>query len=51
MDRVGWLKDSFDRYSKLNRFMNNSVGHLCRKPEGGGGGVSRNDNRRICAFR
>jgi hypothetical protein len=37
IDRVGWLKESFDRYSRINRFMNNSVGHLCREL---GGGVS-----------
>ena len=49
MDRVGWLKESFDRYSRINRFINNSVGHLCR--ELGGGGVSRNDKQRICAIR
>ena len=45
MDRVGWLKESFDRYSRINRFINNSVGHLW------GGGVSRNDKQRICAIR
>ena len=49
MDRVGWLKESFDRYSRINRFINNSVGHLCR--ELGGGGVSRNDKQRIYAIR
>jgi hypothetical protein len=37
IDRVGWLKESFDRYSRINRFMHNSVGHLCREL---GGGVS-----------
>jgi hypothetical protein len=30
MDRVGRLKESFDRYSRINRFINNSVGHLFR---------------------
>ena len=49
MDRVGRLKKSFDSYSKINRFINNSVGHLCREP--GGGGVSPNDIQRICAIK
>ena len=49
IDRVGWLKESFDRYSRISRFINNSVEHLCR--ELGGGGVSRYDNQRICAIR
>ena len=31
IDRVGWLKESFDRYSRINRFINNSEGHLCRE--------------------
>ena len=30
MDRVGRLKESFDRYSRINRFINISVGHLFR---------------------
>ena len=31
INRVGWLKESFDGYSMINRFINNSVGHLCRE--------------------
>jgi hypothetical protein len=34
MDRVGRLKESFDRYSRINCFINNSVGHLFREVEG-----------------
>ena len=49
MDRVGWLKESFHMYSMINRYINNSVGHLCREP--GGGGVSWNDKHRICTIR
>ena len=49
MDCVGWLKESFDRYSRKNRFIDNSVGHLCR--ELGDTGVSRNDKQRVCAIR
>ena len=49
MDRVGWLKESFDRYSRINRFIDNSVGHLCRELEDAG--VSRNDKQRISAIR
>jgi hypothetical protein len=30
MDRVDWLKENFDRYSRINRYLNNSVEHLCR---------------------
>ena len=31
MDRVGWLKESFHRYSMINRYINNSVGHLYKE--------------------
>jgi hypothetical protein len=44
MDRVGWLKESFDRYSRINCFINNYVGHLCWKF--GDEGVSRNDKQK-----
>ena len=40
MDRVDWLKETFDWYPRINRSRNNSVGHLCREPGRGGGGVS-----------
>ena len=48
MDRVDWLKENFDRYSRINRYLNNSVEHLCRELRGGG--VSRNDKQRICTI-
>ena len=44
IDRVGWLKESFDRYSRINCFINNYVGHLCWKF--GDEGVSRNDKQK-----
>ena len=41
MDRVGWFpKESFDRYSRINRFINNSVGNLFR--EVGGSPIATN---------
>ena len=41
MDRVGWFpKESFDRSSRINRFINNSVGNLFR--EVGGSPIATN---------
>ena len=51
MDRVDWLKETFDWYPRINPSMNNPVGHLCREPGRGGGGVSRNNKQRIWAIR
>jgi hypothetical protein len=41
MDRVGWFSmESFDSYSKICCFINNSVGHLFR--EVGGSPITTN---------
>jgi hypothetical protein len=41
MDRVGRLKESFDRYSRINCFINNSVGHLFREVGGSPGTTNK----------
>jgi hypothetical protein len=41
MDRVGRLKKSFDRYSRINCFINNSVGHLFREVGGSSGTTNK----------